>query len=168
MQVTGPEAIREAVLTGTRAVVGVAARSLAEVSDDVSLAQYRVLVLLDSRGPLTMGELAASLDVHPSTVTRVCDVLVDKGLIIRRTPKSNRRGVKAHLATRGRRLVAEAMHRRRELIDQALAQMSAPARTRLARSLTEFAHALGESSDHAWLLGWSVDIDDEHEVDGDT
>ncbi len=53
--------VREVVITATRALVGVAARSLAEVNDDVTLPQYRVLVLLDGRGPQTMGELAEAL-----------------------------------------------------------------------------------------------------------
>ena len=120
-------------------MVGIAARSLAEVSDDVSLAQYRVLVLLDGRGPLTMSELAASLGVNPSTVTRVCDVLVDKRLIRRQTAKENRRSVHAELTVAGGRLIAQVMDRRRKLIDDTLGRMSPEAHVDLARGLHEFA-----------------------------
>ena len=66
----------EVVVDATRALVGVAARSLAIINDDVSLAQLRVLVLIDERGPQTMGQIATNLAVSPSTVTRVCDLLV--------------------------------------------------------------------------------------------
>jgi len=149
--------VREVVLEATRALVGVAARSLAEVSEDVTLAQYRVLVLLDGRGAQTMGELAHSLDVNPSTVTRVCDVLSDKKLINRIQAKGNRRSVRAELSVRGRKVVQQVMARRRRLIDDALCRMSPQAQRRLARGLTEFAEAAGEVSHHAWTLGWSLD-----------
>ena len=150
------EAAREIVMTATRALVGLAARSLAEVSDDVSLAQYRVLVLLDGLGPQTMGELAGYLGVNPSTVTRVCDVLVDKRFIRRRSAEGNRRSVRAELTPLGRKRVDQVMNRRRQLIDAALARMTPEAQGRLVRSLAEFAEAAGESSDHAWTLGWSI------------
>jgi DNA-binding MarR family transcriptional regulator len=145
------------VLVATRALVGVAARSLHDVSDEVTLAQYRVLVLLDGRGPLSMGDLAVCLDVNPSTVTRACDVLVDKGLVERGSSTGNRRNVRANLTRRGRRLVKQVMDHRRQLIDDALARMPVDHQRRLARSLAEFATAAGEVSDDAWRLGWALD-----------
>jgi DNA-binding MarR family transcriptional regulator len=149
-------ATRGVVMTATRALVGLAARSLAGVSDDVSLAQYRVLVLLDGHGRQTMGQLAASLGVNPSTVTRVCDVLVAKKFIRRQSAEGNRRTVWAELTVRGQKLVDQVMARRVGLIDEALARMSPEAQRRLARSLTEFAEAAGELCDLAWTLGWST------------
>src|SRR5438309_3757407 len=152
---TSPEGTREIVMTATRALVGLAARSLAEVSDDVSLAQYRVLVLLDGLGPQTMGQLAECLGVNPSTVTRVCDVLVDKKFIRRRSAEGNRRTVRAELTTLGQKRVDQVMSRRRQLVDAALARMAPEAQARLVRSLAEFAAAAGELSDHAWTFWWS-------------
>lgn len=149
--------MREVVITATRALVGVAARSLAEVNDDVTLPQYRVLVLLHGRGSQTMGELADALEVNPSTVTRVCDVLVDKALIRRAPARDNRRTVCAELTTGGRRLVDHVMNRRRRLVDDALARMPADAQRRLARALAELAEALGEVSADAWMLGWPIE-----------
>ena len=153
---TDAEAARDIVMTATRALVGLAARSLAEVSDDVSLAQYRVLVLLDGLGPQTMGQLAEYLGVNPSTVTRVFDVLVDKRFIRRRSAEGNRRSVRAELTALGRKRVDQVMSRRRQLIEAALARMTPEAQERLVRSLAEFAEAAGELSDHAWTLGWSI------------
>jgi DNA-binding MarR family transcriptional regulator len=148
---------RDAVLSATRAFVGLAARSLVEVSDDVSLTQYRVLVLLDGHGPQAMGRLAASLGVKPSTVTRMCDVLVHKRLIRRRPAPDNRRTVCAELTAGGRRLVSQVTARRGRLIDAVLARMTPGARDRFARSLAEFAEAAGDLPDLAWTLGWSID-----------
>jgi DNA-binding MarR family transcriptional regulator len=157
MQVSAEmEATRRIVMTATRALVGLAARSLAEVSDDVSLAQYRVLVLLDGHGRQTMGQLADRLGVNPSTVTRVCDVLVDKKFIRRQSAEGNRRTVCAELTGRGQKLVDQVMDRRLGLIDDALARMTPEAQRRLVRSLSEFAEAAGELCDLAWTLGWSI------------
>ena len=165
MQVQGNSGIREVVLTATRALMGIAARSLAEVADEVSLAQFRVLVLLDSRGPQTMGELAAALDVNPSSVTRVSDVLVDKKLILRRQAEGNRRTVEADLTPAGRRLLEQVMDRRRRLIDDALSKMTPQGQRRLARGLAEFAAAAGEAWDQAWTLGWA-DEGEDSDADG--
>jgi DNA-binding MarR family transcriptional regulator len=60
------ENVDEMVLQATRALVGLAARSLAAASDDVSLAQHRVLVLLEDRGAQTMGVLAELLGIRRS------------------------------------------------------------------------------------------------------
>src|SRR4051812_41175800 len=154
-----PEEVRDIVMSGTRALVGIAARSLAGISEDVSLPQYRVLVLLDGRGPLAMSDLASSLDVNPSTVTRVCDLLVEKKLIRRKQAPNNRRMVCAELSARGRRLVEQVMTHREALIDDALAKMPPEAQRRLGRGLAEFAVAAGEVADHAWTLGWTLDTD---------
>jgi DNA-binding MarR family transcriptional regulator len=137
--------------------VGLAARSLVEVSEDVSLPQYRVLVLLDAQGPQAMGSLAASLGVKPSTVTRMCDVLVHKGLIRRQSTPDNRRTVCAELTAGGHKLVRQVMARRGRLVDAALARMTPEAQDRFARSLAEFAEAAGDLPDLAWTLGWSID-----------
>ena len=149
------EDARRAVMAASRAFVGLAARSLAEVGDDVSLAQYRVLVLLDERGSMSMGELADNLDVNPSTVTRVCDALVVKRLVVRASSAADRRSVCAELAPRGRELVRQVMARRRHLVEGILGRMSPRKQRRLATSLREFAQASGELSERAWTLGWS-------------
>src|SRR5579859_6540907 len=83
----------QAVLVGSRALVGVAARSLSATEDTITLVQYRVLVLLAARGDLIVGALAERLGVHQSTATRLCDRLVTKGLIDRATSAESRREV---------------------------------------------------------------------------
>src|SRR5437764_1343005 len=108
-----------------------------------------------------MGQLAESLGVNPSTVTRMCDVLVDKKLLDRRPTKDNRRSVSATLTRQGRRMVEQVMDRRRRLIGEALADMTPEGQRRLARGLAEFARAAGELSSQAWTLGWSIDQQDD-------
>ena len=49
------------------------ARSLAAVEETITLPQFRLLVILDSRGAMRISSLAELLDVNPSTATRMVD-----------------------------------------------------------------------------------------------
>ena len=77
------DSVVDAVLTASRVLVAVAARSLADVAEEVTLTQYRTLVVLASRGPQSLAALADAVAVTPSTATRMCDRLVRKGLVAR-------------------------------------------------------------------------------------
>src|SRR5271155_4556483 len=99
------EAIVDAVLSTSRVLVAVAARSLGDVAEEVTLTQYRTLVVLASRGPQSLAELAEAVDVTPPTATRMCDRLIKKGLIVRRHERSDRRLIRLTLANDGRELV---------------------------------------------------------------
>ena len=62
----------DAVLRASRALVGIAADSIADVDDVVTVPQFRVLVMLHTRGPLNLAAVAAGLDVNPSNASRMC------------------------------------------------------------------------------------------------
>ena len=79
-QVAGEAAGADAVLTASRTLVAVATQSLGAAAEDTTIAQYRALVVLASRGPQRMTDLAGALDVTPSTAGRMCDRLLRKGL----------------------------------------------------------------------------------------
>jgi len=147
------EAVTEAVLIASRALVAVAARSIDESGDDVTLPQYRALFVLSSRGPQTVGSLAESLSVHPSTATRLCDRLVAKRLVLRKPTPENRREVSVSLAARGRRLVDEVTARRRHDIAAIVRRMPAESRVATVAALRAFAAAAGELPDEAELAG---------------
>ncbi len=145
-----------AVLTASRVLVAVAARSLAAAErHDVSLSQYRVLVLVASRGPQRVADLAEALDVNPSSATRVCDRLSTKGLIRRRRVAGQRREVRVSLSDEGRALVAEVTRRRRAEISRLLAAVPDDARSGLVASLRTLAEAGGEVPEPDWALGWT-------------
>jgi DNA-binding MarR family transcriptional regulator len=117
MEVSDDELI-EAVLAAGRALVSVALRSLHEVGDDVTLAQYRALVELAGRGPQRVADLACVLSVDRSAATRMCDRLVRKRLASRRRLGSDRRVVRVALTPRGRALVTAVGARRRQEVSQ--------------------------------------------------
>ncbi len=146
----------EAVLTASRALVAVAARSLASLADEVTLAQYRSLVVLASRGPQGLAPLAESLSVSPSTATRMCDRLVRKGLITRQVDEEDRRLVRLQLSASGRRLVEAVTRRRRAEIASVLAALSAEEQRAIAESLNRLAAAAGELPERDWTAGWDL------------
>ena len=53
------------MLTASRLLVAVAARSLADAGEEVTLTQYRSLVVLASRGPQRVAALAEARGGHP-------------------------------------------------------------------------------------------------------
>lgn len=150
------EDITDAVLYASRVLVAVAARSLAGVADEVTLPQYRALVVLAAKGPQSLRALASTLDVHASTATRMCDRLVRKRLIRRKQSREDRREVVLDLTASGRRLVAEVTTRRRTEIARIVARVPRDQRQPLVTALTAFGHAAGEVPEQAWSLGWEV------------
>src|SRR6187455_849630 len=108
-----PPGASEAVLVASRALVGVAARSLAETEDAVTLVQYRALVLLAARGEMNVGALADALALHQSTVTRLCDRLVKRGLVERGVSPQSRREVFVSLTRAGHTLLESVTAKRR-------------------------------------------------------
>ena len=144
----------DSVLSASRALVAVAARSLAAAEEQVTLPQYRTLVVLASRGPQRALDLSAALDVNQSTVTRMCDRLERKGLISRVRPTDNRRTVITTLAPAGLQLVEAVTRRREREIRAILRKMTPDLRAALVPTFRAFADAAGEAPDQAWSLGW--------------
>ena len=139
-------------LAASRALVGVSARSLADV-DEVTLPQFRALVVIAGRENATVTELAERLDIHPSTASRLCDRLVRKGLVRRVERHADRRETEIVLAGKGRQLVERVTRRRRRDLAAIVRRMS-PAQLRQAiAGLSAFAEAAGEAPD-ATLFGW--------------
>jgi DNA-binding MarR family transcriptional regulator len=146
------EELADAVLTASRALVGVAARSLAAVEEEVSLSQYRLLVVLASRGPQRIATLAEALGVNPSSATRLCDRLARRGLVRRRRTTADRREVRVSLAPLGRALVQEVTARRRDEIGRLLADVPAAQRDRIVEALEALARAAGEPPEREWAF----------------
>jgi DNA-binding MarR family transcriptional regulator len=142
-----------ATLTASRALVGVAARSLAAIEGAITLPQYRALVLL-SYGEQTVGNLAGRLDIHPSTATRLCDRLLGRELIERSTSKESRREVVVRLSRDGERVVRDVAARRRREVRRIIGQLNRRDQQRVAEGFALFAAAAGELPDEAWRLGW--------------
>lgn len=143
----------DAVLTASRVLVAVAARSLADLEEDVTLTQYRSLVVLASRGPQGIASLADALAVTPPTASRLCDRLVRKGLVRRRIDRTDRRQVRVALTDTGRHLVDVVTVRRRREITELLAGVPPASRRSVVTGLEQLAAAAGEVPDRDWSTG---------------
>ncbi|MFR9676023.1 MarR family winged helix-turn-helix transcriptional regulator [Streptomyces sp. TR06-5] len=152
--------VTRAVLTASRLLVAVSARSLAAVEGRVTLPQFRLLVMLSEQGPGKLVVLAARLGVNPSTAMRMVDRLVAAGLVDRRTNPENRRENVLSLTDQGRELVAEVTAVRQREIAEIVTRMEPEHRTALVVALDAFGRAGGEAPAAApegrdpYPLGW--------------
>ena len=135
----------DAFVVASRALVGIVARSLAGAGQDVTLPQYRALVILSTQGPQRITDLAAHLGVTASTASRMIDRLVRKRLVRRRQAKDDRRSLQVDLTESGREVVDETTRRRRVEIERVLKEMPAASRRPLTKAVVAFAIAAGES-----------------------
>lgn len=134
----------DALLASSRALVAVSARSIAD-ANSVTLPQYRMLVVLDEGGS-TLTELAAQLDVAPSTALRMVDRLQAAGLLDRTVKPENRRETHLSLTTSGRRTVRTVTARRRRDLRAIVELIAVDRRGAVASAMAEVAAA----ADRVW------------------
>ncbi|SDP63642.1 DNA-binding transcriptional regulator, MarR family [Actinopolyspora xinjiangensis] len=135
------DAITEAVLTASRLLVGVSAKSVAAVAGPITLPQFRLLVALGSRGPLKLVSLAEMLGVNPSTATRTVDRLVTAGWAQRNSNPDSRREITVSLTDAGRDLVDRVTEYRRSEISAIVERIPHEDRAGLVRALQAFTEA---------------------------
>jgi DNA-binding MarR family transcriptional regulator len=150
------DTVVDAVVTASRVLVAMAARSLADAGEEVTLTQYRSLVVLASRGPQGVASLAEAVAVTPPTASRLVDRLLRKGLVHRRTDRHDRRQVRIGLTEAGRRLIDVVTEHRRQEIASLLKSLPVGEQRSMARGLQKLAHAAGEVPEQDWSTGWDL------------
>lgn len=139
-----PEEDVDATIGASLALLGVVVRSLGSALEQVTLPQYRALVVVAEHGPLRSGDLAVQLGVHQSTMTRTVDRLVAGGWAIRQVSPDSRREVLVALTGRGHDLVGDVMAQRRREVARVLARADDEGRRAIRTGLAAFAAAAGE------------------------
>lgn len=145
------DAVLDAVSAGSRVLVAIAARSLEQAGTDVTLSQCRTLVTLAQRGPMNLVTLAQALGVNPSTATRMCDRLVDKGLVQRERLDG---GVSLRPSRAGLLVIRSVTEARRAELHRIVSKLSDGEREALVRCMEAFRVAAGEKADNEWAFGW--------------
>ena len=144
----------EVTLTASRALVGVVARTLADVLEVVTLPQFRMLVVLCAEGPLRSGVLSDRLGIHQSTLTRLADRLVAQGWVRREPNAESRREVMVDLTDAGRELVTKVLEARRTDLARILGKATPEDRAVIRAGFEAFALAAGEPDpSHLLTLG---------------
>jgi DNA-binding MarR family transcriptional regulator len=142
----------EAFIRASRALVGMAIRSIGAAPVEVTLPQHRLLVLLANGGPQTVGQLAEQLGVDQSNASRLGDRLQRLGLVVRQRSASDGRAVEITLASPGHELLAAVDAARRREVERVLAAMSPEDVAAAVRALEAFSTAAHETGGQSRAL----------------
>jgi DNA-binding MarR family transcriptional regulator len=134
----------DAALRASRAMLGIVARSVAPALEQVTLPQFRVLVLLETSGAMRVGALAERLGIVLSTFSRSLDRLESGGWVERVPSEESRREVTVSITSIGSRLVQEVSAQRGAAFDAVFQRIPPPQRSELDRAFAAFADAAGE------------------------
>jgi DNA-binding MarR family transcriptional regulator len=97
--------------------------------------QFWLLRELGRHGPMSMRQLAASLELSPSSVTTACKRLARDGLLTRERHGTDERVVIVTLTRRGKQQLARWRQRRHEQAAQLLSPLSPTEQAQLQRLL---------------------------------
>ena len=139
-----PESVVDIIDRADRAVDAVLTPVTAR--EGLSREAWRVLLQLSRGGGRSMGEIAEHAAIPNPTATRVVDRLVAQQLTYRRNDANDRRRVLVHLAAGGRQVVERVSHELEELVDSALAQLSA-SEAEVSALLTELTDSIDQVLD---------------------
>jgi len=114
-----------------------------QVAGEVTQSQVSVLVSVERLGCPTLGELAASEQVQPPSMTRQVDALEAGGLLIRRVDETDRRVARVELTPAGRKFLQRNRSLRNAYLVRRLARLSPTERERLGE-LVELLEHLAE------------------------
>ena len=128
----------ELVVRAARVFAAVTAESIARAEQPVTLPQLRVLTVASEVGPLSNADVARTLGVHISNASRLCDRLVQAGLLDRRGSPTDRRQVELTLTADGRGLLERVTAHRQKAFTTILSGMSPTERQALRRPLDAF------------------------------
>ncbi|WP_194291409.1 MarR family winged helix-turn-helix transcriptional regulator [Cumulibacter manganitolerans] len=140
----------DTLIAVSRALVGIAVRSVNAAPVEITLVQHRLLVLLASGGAQTVGALAAQLEVNASNASRLVDRLQRLDLVSRGRSAEDGRVVTVSLTATGRDLLAEVHAYRRREVQRVLGRMTTGDVDVTIRALTAFADAAHEMGEMPW------------------
>jgi len=134
----------------SRALFGVSIRSVTAVSPEITLLQYRTLIVLASRGPQRLSALRTELGTQAPAVTRLCNRLVERGLVERHRAGPGAREVEISITPSGAALISEVLEARRLELARIVAKIPPESRHLVRRALEMLGDAIGEPQSLAW------------------
>jgi len=128
-----------------RAVTRMRGRDTHLAGTELSHAQFELLIELDERGELSVGELALAARITPGSVTQMLDSLAESGHVARTRSETDRRVVRASLTELGSCRVAAKRAAWQERWEGALRGIS----TRDLKAATRVLERLGDMIEQA-------------------
>ncbi len=136
------------LVAASRALVAITTRVMGDHGTELTLVQYRCLVILAFDGPRPTTALSVDVGVHQSTVTRATDQLVRKGLAQKERDPDDKRRTLICLTDAGQEFVDSVMTARQDAVLSVLRRMRRDDAVRATRALAAFsAHASPEHAD---------------------
>jgi DNA-binding MarR family transcriptional regulator len=115
--------------------------------DELSHAQFELLIELDERGALPAGELATAAQLTPATVTQMLDHLAASGQVERVRSETDRRVVVSRLTEQGRGKIEAKRKRWQSRWEQVLSDVDAEELRVATRVLERLSAVFEDSSD---------------------
>jgi DNA-binding MarR family transcriptional regulator len=147
--------VADAFVAASRALVGIAVHSIGAAPVEVTVAQYRLLVLV-AASDRTVGDIAVRLGVNQSNASRHCNRLQRLGLLERSRSMTDRRVVHVHLTPAGRHVVNAVTNQRRVEVRRVLDRLSSGETAAILDALRAFNAAVGgfgtEFDDAPWAV----------------
>jgi DNA-binding MarR family transcriptional regulator len=134
----------ESALSVMRTMAAIADSSLATVTE-LTLTQYRALLVVVDRAPVAMSVVARELGMNPSSVSRAGDRLVTLKLVRRDRNPLNRRETLLTPTAAGRRVVDRVRQDRRELLATILDRLDPDSRAAVTAAFEVFRDAAAAS-----------------------
>ena len=134
----------ETLQAATRVLAGVALRSLGVLDGAVTLPQFRMLAVLADLGRARSVQVARTLGLEASTVTRLADRMVAAGHVTRGIEQGHRGVVALELTASGVHLVRQVAAWREQELARIFHQLPPTARAEVATALRQLAEAAGE------------------------
>ena len=124
------------VVSRLRLAVNRLARRMRQQADvGIGQSLFSALVAVDRAGRMTLGELAATEQVQPPTMTRIAASLESRGLIARAPDPLDRRMAWISVTPDGRRLLDRTRNRKNAYLAKRLRSLSDADRRALERAL---------------------------------
>lgn len=150
-RLSADDTVRELLLLMPR-LVGRAKRLPvpAQVRDlDLAPRHLSLLSYLLFDGPLTVSELAARLEVAPTTVSLIVGELSRKGVLVRREDDADRRRRIVDISPGSRRAISQWLLPGARAWQRALAPLTPAQRAMFVRTLRAYEAAVGEAASNA-------------------
>jgi DNA-binding MarR family transcriptional regulator len=129
----------------TRDLAGLALRSIDQLGDEISLPQFRLLLVVHDLGPSSSTEVAQAMGLAGSSVTRLADRMTASGYLVRGADPNNRCVVTLSLTTSGQSLVRKVIRRRQRELSELLDGLDPALRARCAEGLRALHTLVGDA-----------------------
>jgi DNA-binding MarR family transcriptional regulator len=115
------------------------------VSDDVTQSMVSALSIVERRGPISLGDLAAAERVSPPSMTRIVGHLEQQELVVREVDAADRRVARLRITPKGARILQTTRTKKNAYLAKRLRLLSEEERELLKRALPLLERLVGDN-----------------------